>query len=182
VALDFFTADLLNGSKVYVLAVIEYGTRRVRILGPTGHPVQAWVLQQARNLLMDLEEAGTQVKFALHDRDASSTAAFDAVFEASGVRIVRSAVQAPRMNSVMEPWIGSCRRELPDRTLIWNQRHLMIVLREYEDFYNTHRPHRTLRQAAPLRPLPHGVTDLDHFRVRRRDRAGGVIHEYRLVA
>ena len=86
------------------------------------------------------------------------------------------------MNSIMERWIGSCRRELLDRTLIWNQRHLMTVLREYEDFYNTHRPHRTLNQAAPLRPRPDGVTDLDHFRVRRRDRAGGVIHEYRLVA
>jgi putative transposase len=82
----------------------------------------------------------------------------------------------------VERWIGSCRRELLDRTLIWNQRHLMTVLREYEDFYNTHRPHRTLNQAAPLRPLPDSVTDLNHFRVRRRDRAGGVIHEYRLVA
>ena len=66
--------------------------------------------------------------------------------------------------------------------MIWNQRHLRTVLREYEDFCNTHRPHRTLNQAAPLRPLPDGVTDLDHFRVRRRDHAGGVIHEYRLVA
>ncbi len=96
--------------------------------------------------------------------------------------VVRCAVQAPRMNSIMERWVGSCRRELLDRTLIWNQRHLMTVLREYEDFYNTHRLHRTLNQAAPLRPLPDGVTDLDHFRVRRRDRAGGVILEYRLVA
>ena len=69
-----------------------------------------------------------------------------------------------------------------DRTLVWNQRHLMIVLREYEDFYNTHRPHRALKQAAPLRPLPDGITSLDQFRVQRRDRAGGVIHEYRLVA
>ncbi|MGO9077601.1 MAG: integrase core domain-containing protein [Streptosporangiaceae bacterium] len=73
--------------------------------------------------------------------------------------------------------IGSCRRELLDRTLIWNHRHLMMVLREYEDFYNSHRPHRALDQAAPLRPLPDGVTDLDHFRVRRHDRAGGVIPE-----
>jgi transposase len=181
-ALDFFTADLLNGTTVYVLAVIEHGTRRVRVPGATEHPVQAWVVQQARNLLMDLEDAGTRVKFVLHDRDASFTAAFDAVFRAAGTRVVRSAVRAPRMNSVMERWIGSCRRELLDRTLIWNQRHLMIVLREYEDFYNTHRPHRTLKQAAPLRPLPDGVTDLDHFRVQRRDRVGGVIHEYRLVA
>src|ERR1700740_2702006 len=162
--------------------VIEHGTRRVRILGVTGRPVQSWVVQQARNLLMDLEDAGTRVKFVLHDRDASFTAAFDAVFQAAGARVVRSAVQVPRMNSIMERWIGSCRRELLDRTLIWNQRHLMAVLREYEDFYNSHRPHRTLTQAAPLRPLPDYVTDLDHFRVLRRDRAGGVIHEYRLVA
>jgi putative transposase len=136
-ALDFFTVDLLNGTKVYVLAVIEHGTRRIRVLGATEHPSQSWVVQQARNLLMDLDNAGMGVKFVLHDRDASFTSAFDAVFQAAGARIVRSAVQAPRMNSVMERWVGSCRRELLDRTLIWNQRHLMTVLREYEDFYNT---------------------------------------------
>ncbi len=181
-ALDFFTADLLNGTKVYVLAAIEHGTRRIRILGATEHPIQSWVVQQARNLLMDLEDAKTSMKFVLHDRDASFTTAFDAVFQAAGARVVRSAIQAPRMNSIMECWIGSCRRELLDRTLAWDQRHLMTVLREYEDFYNTHRPHRTLNQAAPLRPLPDSVADLDHIRVRRRDRVGGVIHEYRLVA
>jgi putative transposase len=167
---------------VYVLAVIEHGGRRVRVLGATEHPVQSWVVQQARNLLIDLGDAGEQAKFVLHDRDASFTTAFDAVFQAAGIRVIRSAVQAPRMNSIMERWIGSCRRELLDRTLIWNQRHLMMVLREYEDFYNSHRPHRSLGQAAPLRPLPDAVTDLDHFRVRRHDRLGGVIREYRLVA
>ena len=119
---------------------------------------------------MDLGDAGTQAKFVLHDRDASFTQAFDAVFQAAGIRIIRSGVQAPRMNSITERWIDSCRRELLDRTLIWNQRHLMLVLREYEDFYNSHRPHRALDQAAPLRPLPYGITDLDHFRVRRHDR------------
>jgi transposase InsO family protein len=181
-ALDFFTADLLNGTKVYVLAVIEHGNRRVRVLGATEHPVQSWVVQQARNLLIDLGDAEVRAKFVLHDRDASFTQAFDAVFQAAGIRVIRSAVQAPRMNSIMERWIGSCRRELLDRTLIWNQRHLMMVLREYEDFCNSHRPHRALDQAAPLRPLPDGITDLDHFRVRRHDRVGGVIHEYRLVA
>ena len=181
-ALDFFTADLLNGTKTYVLAVIEHGTRRTRVLGATGHPVQSWVVQQARNLLMDLEDAETRVKFVIHDRDASFTTTSGAVFQAAGIRVIRSAVQAPRMNSIMERWIGSCRRELLDRTLVWNQRHLMIVLRDYEASCNTHRPHRALKQAAPLRPLPDGVADLDQFRVQRRDRAGGVIHEYRLVA
>ena len=181
-ALDFFTTDLLNGTKVYVLAAIEHGTRRIRVLGAAGNPVQAWVAQQARNLLMDLEDAGAWVKFVIHDRDASFTAGFDEVFRAGDARIIRSAVQAPRMNSIMERWIGSCRRELLDRTLVWNHRHLMAVLREYEDFRSTHRPHRALKQAAPLRPLPDCVTDLDRFRIQRRDRAGGVIHEYRLVA
>src|ERR1700683_4174144 len=118
-ALDFFTAGLLNGRKVGVLAVIEHGTRRIRVLGATGHPVQSWVVQQARNLLMDLDDAGMSVKFVLHDRDASFTAAFDAVFQAAGARIIRSAVQASRMNSIMERWIRSSRRALLGRTLIW---------------------------------------------------------------
>ena len=89
-ALDFFTADLINGTKVYVLAAIEHGTRRIWILGVTEHPIQAWVVQQARNMLMDLEDVGMRVKFVLHDRDASFTAAFDAVFQDAGVRVVRS--------------------------------------------------------------------------------------------
>ena len=103
-ALDFFTAGLLNGAKVYVLAVIEHGSRRVRVLGATEHPVQAWAVQQARNLLMDLEDTRTRVKFVLHDRDASFTAAFDGVFQAGGARVVRCAVQAPRM----KPRVAYC--------------------------------------------------------------------------
>jgi putative transposase len=154
-ALDFLTTDLLNGTKVYVLAAIEHGIRRVRILGATEHPVESSVVQQARNLLMDLQDAGTRVKFVLHDRDASFTAAFDEVFRAAGTGIIRSAVQAPRMNSVMERWIGGCRRELLDRTLVWNQRHLMTVLREYEDFLQhppaTPRPEPD-SAAAPPKP------------------------------
>ena len=96
-ALYFFTVSLLNGATVYVLAAIEHHTRQIRVLGATEHPAQAWVVQQARSLLMDLEDAGTLMKFILHDRDASFTAAFDAVFQAVGVRVIRSAVQAPRM-------------------------------------------------------------------------------------
>jgi putative transposase len=78
--------------------VIEHGTRRVRVRDATENPVQSWVVQQARNPLMDLEDAGISVKFVLHDRDASFTAAFDAIFRVAGARVVRSAIQAPRMN------------------------------------------------------------------------------------
>ena len=110
--MTFFTADLLNSAKIYVPAVIEQGTYRVRVLGATGRPVQSWVVQPARKLVMDLEDTGTRVKFVLHDRDASFAAAFDAVFQAAGVKVIGSAAQAPRMNSIMERWIGNCRWEL----------------------------------------------------------------------
>jgi putative transposase len=102
---------------------------------------------------MDLEDAGTRVKFVIRDRDASFTLAFDDVFMAAGARVIRSGVQTPGMNAVMERWTGSGRRELLDRTLIWNQRHPMAALLECEDFCNTHRPHRTLNQAAPSKRI-----------------------------
>ena len=84
--------------------MIGNGSRPVRVLGATEHPVRSWVVQQARNLLMDLGDAGARAKFVLHDRDASFTQAFDAVFGAAGIGVIRSAVQAPRMNSIMERW------------------------------------------------------------------------------
>jgi transposase InsO family protein len=170
--------DLLDGTKVYVLAVIEHASRRVRVLGATAHPVGNWVVQQARNLLMDLEEAGVHARFLIHDRDASFPAAFDQVLADAEIAVIRSAVRAPRMNALMERWFRSLRAELTDRTLIWNTPHLLRLIREYEIFYNQHRPHRALGQAAPLRPLPETPIDLETFRVRRRDRAGGILHEY----
>jgi len=85
------------------------------------------------------------------------------------------------MNAIMERWVGSVRRELLDRTLVWNQAHLRRILCDYETHHNQHRPHRSLLGAAPLKPLPEPV-DLEHYRVRRRTYAGGTISEYRLVA
>jgi transposase InsO family protein len=154
----------------------------VRILGATAHPVTDWVVQQARNLVTDLEDPGVSARFLIHDRDASFSAAFDQVLADAGIEVIRTAVRAPRMNSIMERWFRSLRAELTDRTLIWNIPHLIRLLREYEAFYNDHRPRRALGQAAPLRPPPENVVDLDAFRVSRRDRAGGLLHEYRHVA
>jgi len=124
-ATDFFTVDLLDGTSAYVLTVIEHATRRIRILGVTAYPNNAWVTQMARNLLMDLDGRVTSLKFLLRDRDSKFSAAFDAVFTAAGIRILRSPIRAPRANAIAERWIGGCRRELLDQTLIWNQRHLL---------------------------------------------------------
>jgi putative transposase len=171
--------------RLYVFAVIEHATRRVRILGATAHPTATWTTQLAGNLAMDLQDAGTTVKYLVRDRDSRYTAAFDAVFHGDGITIVKTGIRVPRMNAIMERWVRSCRAELLDRTLIVNQAHLLHALHEYETFYNQHRPHRTLRAAAPLRPLPQPITEadqLDHLDIRRRDRLGGILHEYRHAA
>ncbi len=117
----------------------------------------------------------------IRDRDRKFTTAFDAVFTAIDIRIVRTPVRAPRANAIAERFVGTIRRELLDRLLIINRQHAEAVLREFERHYNDHRPHRTLGQAAPLRPLPRPTpTAIDT--VRRHDRLGGLIHEYQHVA
>ena len=180
-ACDFFTVHLLDGTQAYVLAVIEHATRRIRIIGITLHPTGAWTTQQARNLIMDLGDHAGRVKFMIRDRGSNFTTAFDAVLADAGIRTVLCNVRTPRMNAITERWIGRCRRELLDRTLVWNQAHLRQILRQYETHHNQHRPHRSLHGAAPLKPLPEPV-DLDLYRVRRRARVAGLINEYHLVA
>jgi putative transposase len=133
---------------------------------------------------MDLQDAGVTVKYVIRDRDSRYTRGFDAVFEDEGFAIVKTGIQISRMNAIMEQWVRSCRAELLDRTLIVNQAHLH-ALREYETVYNEHRPHRALQSAAPLRPLPQPITAperLDRLDIRRRDRLGGILHEYRHAA
>jgi putative transposase len=180
-ACDFFTADLLDGTQAYVLAVVEHATRRIRILGVTLHPTGQWTAQQARNLIMDIGDQADRVKFMIRDRGSNFTGAFDVVLADAGIRTVLCNIQTPRMNAITERWIGGCRRELLDRTLIWNQAHLRRILRQYETHHNQHRPHRALLGAAPLKPLPDPV-DLDRYRVRKHAHVGGLINEYHLVA
>ena len=115
------------------------------------------------------------------DRDTKFTAAFDAVFTAIAVRIIRTPVRAPRANAIAERWIASARRECLDRMLITGERHLRLVLSEYVDHYNGHRPHRTLQQNPPA-GRAHSPAEMTGMRIRRRDRLGGLIHEYAQVA
>jgi putative transposase len=151
-ACDFFTVDLLDGTQAYVLAVIEHATRRIRILGVTLHPTGQWTAQQARNLLMDLGDQAHRVKFMIRDRGSNFTAAFDMVFADAGIRTVPCNIRTPRMNAIAERWIGGCRRELLDRTFIWNQAHLRRILSDYEIHHDQHRPHRSRHGAAPPKP------------------------------
>ncbi|AUA16485.1 Integrase core domain protein [Streptomyces malaysiensis subsp. malaysiensis] len=157
-ACDLFEVRTLTGARLYVLAVIDHTTRPIRILGVAAHPTADWILQLGRNLLIDLEDAGSRAQFLIRDRDSKFTAAFDTLMTDAGLKVVTTGIRIPRMNSLMERWIQSRRRGLLDRTLIWSQSHLLHALREYESFYNEHRPHRALKQAPRRRPLPTPIT------------------------
>jgi transposase InsO family protein len=184
-AADFVETSTLTGARLFILAVVEHASRRIRILGATAHPTAAWTTQMARNLIMDLQDANTTVKYLIRDRDSKYTAAFDAVLADSGITTITTGIRVPRMNAIMERWIRTCRAELLDRTLILNQAHLLHALREFEAFYNDHRTHRALHGAAPRRQLPLPITEsdrLDRLIIRRRDRLGGILHEYHHAA
>jgi putative transposase len=180
-AVDFFTVDTGFLQRLYVLFVLEVGSRRVHVLGVTPHPVGDWVTQQARNLLMGLEERVGRFRLLLRDRDAKFTAGFDAVFAAEGIEVLRTPVRAPRANAYAERWVGTVRRELLDRMLLFGCRQLRSVLAEYVDHYNLYRPHRALGQAPPL-GAGEPVVLAPAGRIVRRDRLGGLIHEYAQVA
>jgi putative transposase len=139
-AVDFFYVDTVFLRRLYVLFFIEHGTRRVHLAGISARPTGEWVTQQARNLLMKFGDHADGLKFLIRDRDAKFTAAFDAVFTAAGVRIIKTPVLAPRANAIAERWVGSARRECLDRMLVAGARHLRLALGEYADHYNGHRP------------------------------------------
>jgi transposase InsO family protein len=182
-ACDFFSVDTVLLKRVYVLFFIELDTRRVHVTGVTTHPTGPWVVQQARNLTMALEDRVHPVKFLIRDRDAKFTSSFDEVFRADGIRIIRAPIRAPRANAFAEHFVGTVRRECLDRMLILGRRHLDRILAEYIAHYNHHRPHRALGQLAPFTmDSPPPIDDPELAEVPRNDAVFGLIHGYRLVA
>ena len=179
-AIDFAHVDTVLLRRLYILVVIEHDRRRVHLAGITAHPTGDWVTQQARNLLMDLGERADRFRFLIRDRDSKFTAAFDAVFTGADIRIIRTPVRAPRANAIAERFVGTLRRECLDHLLITGPRHLAVVLREYVQHLQRPPPHRSLDQRPPAggTPPPSGAT----IRPLRRDRLGGLIHEYVQVA
>jgi putative transposase len=182
VATDFFTVETVRLTTLYVLFFIELGTRQVRLAGITRHPGGPWVVQRARELSMKWSQATSTPRFLIRDRDSKFTGAFDDVFTSDGTQIITTPIQAPNANAFAERWVRTVREECLDWMLIWGRRHLERVLGEYVRHYNDQRPHRSLQLRPPSRvdlesmPTPTGVAAA--VRVGRRDRLGGLVHEY----
>ena len=182
-ACDFFTVETVGLTRLYVLFVIEIERRRVHLAGITAHPTGMWVAQQARNLLMDLEDQAQRFRFLIRDRDTKFPAMFDTVFAAAGIEVVKIPPRTPRANAYAKRWIRTVRSECLDWTLIWNERHLHRVLTEYLRHYDTARPHRSLdlQPPTPTRPF-RLVKPLAVESVHKIDVLDGLIHEYRNAA
>ena len=153
---------------------IAHGNRRVWFAGSTANPNGAWVTQQARNLGFDLSDQG--VRILIRDRDSKYSRPFDEVFHGEGIRTVKTPVRAPKANAIAERFVRTVRAECLDWLLILNRRHLERVLRIYVDHYNRERPHRALGLRPPGRNEQPERSPIGE--IRRRDRLGGLIHEY----
>ena len=180
---DFLTVDTLFLKRFYVLFFIELATRRVRLVGITTNPDGRWVTQQARNLVMQLEDEGVHPRFLIRDRDSKFTRDFDEVFRSEGIRVIKAPVRAPRARAHAERWVGTVCRECLDRLLIVGRHHLERVLSAYTTHYNEHRPHRALDQCPPARSATLLIQPPQCLpQINRCDRLGGVLHEYRAAA
>jgi putative transposase len=183
VACDFFTVDTVLLRRLYVLFFIELDTRRVHLAGVTANPNGAWIAQQARNLLLMLEEQGRLVRFLVRDRDTKFCRGFDDVFGSEGVDVLVTPVQTPNANAYAERWIRTVRTECLDWLLIVGRGHLEQVLRVYAGHYNRHRPHRALTLQPPDPPARLTLPGEEaQGAVQRRDLLGGLLHEYRRAA
>jgi putative transposase len=180
-ACDFFTVETAWLRTLYVLVSIELGSRRIHLSPATAHPESAWVTQQARNLVMDLDSHLPAIRFVVRDRDAKFCGLFDTLLRAEGMRVIRTPIRAPNANAHAERVIETIRIECLDWTLILGRRHLDRTLRTYVDHYNRQRPHRALGLASPLAETLVPVPVSTHA-VRRRDLLDGLIHEYHAAA
>jgi hypothetical protein len=179
-----FTVETVRLKTLYVLFFIELHTRQVRLAGVTRRPNGPWVVQRARELSMERPEGMTTPRFLIRDRDSKFTRVFDDVFASDGTRVIMTPVQAPNANAFAERWVRTVRQECLDWVLIWGRRHLERVLDEYVRHDNDERPHRGLALRPPrgidIGVVPGGVTAA--VSVGRRDRLGGLVHEYYQVA
>ncbi|MFW2382839.1 MAG: integrase core domain-containing protein [Acidimicrobiales bacterium] len=182
VACDFFTVDTATFRRYYVLFFIKVNTREVFYAGFTANPTGVWTTQAARNLFNGHGKRLQGARALVRDRGSQFTTSFDEVFRTEGLKILKTPIRTPMANTFAERWIGSIRRELLDRTIVWNRRQLERLVRGYIDHHNQHRPHQSLGQRPPI-PVDHPPeTPPATSTVIRTSRCDGLINQYRNAA
>ena len=181
VACDFATIDSVTLRRFYLLLCIDIATRTVYFAGITDHPTGVWASQAARNLLLGYGHRLADARALVRDRGSQFIDAFDEIFRTEGCKVLKTPVRTPVANAFAERWIGTLRRELLDRTVIWNRRQLERLVVDYIDHYNTRRPHRSLDQRPPVATDAPDQPDR-HLQVVRTARCDGLINEYRNAA
>lgn len=174
-ACDFFTVETLGLKTLYVLFLIEIGTRQLRIAGCREHPNSVWVTQQARQLCWKVEDQEPKPRYLIHDRDSKFSPLFDQIFVSQQIQVIHTLFHAPNANAYAERCVRSIREECLDHLIILNRDHLERVLREYARFYNQRRPH----QGQGNRLLKGNAELPAQGAINRRDGLGGIIHDYR---
>jgi transposase InsO family protein len=176
-ACDFLQTYDIWFRPVFAFFIVDVNTRRVVHVAVTRAPTRHWTAQQLRNAT----PFGQGPRFLLRDRDDKFGPIFDRVAQGAGTRVVRTAVQAPLMNSVCERFLGSVRRECLDHLIILSETHLRHVLADYAlSYFNTARPHQGIGQRIPVpgeRVRARFVGPVTALPV-----LGGLHHDYRVAA
>ena len=181
VAADFLVAISAGFRVLYVLVVMEIGSRRILHCNVTAHPTVAWTLQQFREVV----PGDHTYRFLIHDRDSIFSPEVDHELKAFGLKVLRTPVQAPKANGFCERLIGTVRRECLDFMIPLNERHLRQILREWVAHYNHGRPHSSLGPGIPDRKTTLPCRTHRH-RLEPNERVistailGGLHHEYDL--
>ncbi len=176
-ACDFLTVRTLTFQTLYVFFLIHHANREVVHVRVTNHPTAAWTGQQLVNASFDRKPP----RFLIRDRDSIYGAEFSHRARSLGIREIRTPVRVPKANAIAERFVGTLRRECLDRVFVFNERHLQRLVTEFVDYYNRHRPHRSLNQhpPCPVVPIPTGPPD---GRVVATPVLGGLHHVYRRAA
>lgn len=185
VACDFLVAVTARFQFLYVLVILELGSRRILQCNVTAHPTAEWTLQQLREALPDTDYC----RFLIHDRDSIFSDDFDEeLVRGFGLRVLRTPPQSPQANAYCERLVGTVRRECLDFFIPLNERHVRQMFREWVRHYNGGRPHSSLGPGIPDRGRSAMITRRGNrrpigkdSRVTARSVLGGLHHEYSWV-
>jgi putative transposase len=169
-AMDLFTVPTITFGVLYCFFIIGHDRRRIVNFNVTSHPTAGWIIQQLREAF----PYQSAPRFLIFDRDAKYGLEVPIAVRSMAIRPVRTTFQSPWQNGIAERWVESCRRDLLDHVIAFNERHLKSLLSDYVRYYHEDRTHLGLRKETPAGR----VRSTDRGTVVSQARLGGLHHRY----